>query len=186
MDLESLVLTRASTCLLALIICFSQPVLATGEPAATDIVFQEALSQTMASGQSWRYSNGDVYQGEWRNNRPHGQGHYQRMNGDDYTGLFHNGRFQGEGVCKYGNGDTYKGNWENGQPSGQGEMRYQNGNRYVGEWKAGNCFTAAVPTTRATGPKTKKPARASCSTATASATWATTPATIPMALGCRW
>ncbi|MFZ5603260.1 MAG: MORN repeat-containing protein [Pseudomonadota bacterium] len=130
-------LTRFSTCLLALIACISQPVLATGEPAATDIVFQETLSQTMASGQSWRYSNGDVYQGEWRNNRPHGQGRYQRMNGDDYTGLFHNGRFQGEGVCKFGNGDTYKGNWENGQPSGQGEMRYQNGNRYVGEWKEG-------------------------------------------------
>ncbi|HVL02623.1 MAG TPA: hypothetical protein VM553_22545 [Dongiaceae bacterium] len=136
-------LTRIPTSVFVLIACLSQPLLAqpvqaaAPEAVATDIVFQETISQTMTSGQTWRYSNGDVYQGEWANNRPHGQGHYQRMNGDEYTGQFNNGRFQGKGTCKYANGDTYEGNWENGLPSGDGEMKYQNGNRFVGEWKDG-------------------------------------------------
>lgn len=115
--------------------CFSPVVFADTGGAITSIVLQETIPQNMQNGQLWRYSNGDTYQGEWRNNRPHGKGRYLRMSGDEYVGDFYNGRFQGQGEYRYGNGDVYKGHWENGMRSGQGEMRYQNGNRYTGEWK---------------------------------------------------
>jgi hypothetical protein len=103
----------------------------------TGIVFSETLSQTMVDGQSWRFSNGDTYQGAWRNNRPHGEGRYTTLKGDEYTGQFHDGRFQGQGSFRFANGDVYKGQWEAGEMAGTGQMLYQNGNRYDGEWKNG-------------------------------------------------
>ena len=112
--------------------------LASEKNLATAIVFSETIPQAMADGQQWRFSNGDTYQGQWRNNRPHGEGRYNTLKGDEYTGQFHNGRFQGQGTFRFANGDLYKGQWEAGLMDGQGEMIYQNGNRYSGEWKAGH------------------------------------------------
>lgn len=120
-------------CLLAV----AHPALAASDNAATAIVFSETIPQPMLDGQLWRFSNGDTYQGTWRNNRPHGEGRYTTLKGDDYSGQFHNGRFQGQGTFRFSNGDVYTGQWENGQISGQGEMKYQNGNRYAGQWKQG-------------------------------------------------
>lgn len=107
------------------------------ENLSTAIVFSETISETMTDGQLWRYSNGDTYQGAWRNNRPHGEGRYTTLKGDEYVGTFHNGRFQGQGEFRFSNGDVYKGSWDAGQMNGRGEMIYQNGNRYNGEWKDG-------------------------------------------------
>lgn len=103
----------------------------------TAIVFSETIPQTMQDGQQWRFSNGDTYQGAWRNNRPHGQGRYLTLKGDKYAGTFHNGRFQGEGTFRFSNGDVYQGQWQDGQMHGRGEMKYQNGNVYNGEWAQG-------------------------------------------------
>lgn len=103
----------------------------------TAIVFSETIPQTMQDGQQWRFSNGDTYQGAWRNNRPHGQGRYLTLKGDEYAGTFHNGRFQGEGTFRFSNGDVYQGQWQDGQMHGRGEMKYQNGNVYSGEWAEG-------------------------------------------------
>ena len=103
----------------------------------TAIVFSETIPQTMQDGQQWRFSNGDTYQGAWRNNRPHGQGRYLTLKGDEYAGTFHNGRFQGEGTFRFSNGDVYQGQWQDGQMHGRGEMKYQNGNVYNGEWAQG-------------------------------------------------
>ncbi|MEZ5507679.1 MAG: hypothetical protein R3F38_17645 [Gammaproteobacteria bacterium] len=103
----------------------------------TAIVFSETIPQTMQDGQQWRFSNGDTYQGAWRNNRPHGQGRYLTLKGDEYAGTFHNGRFQGQGTFRFSNGDVYQGQWLDGQMHGRGEMKYQNGNVYSGEWAEG-------------------------------------------------
>lgn len=121
--------------ILPILFLMSLPAHASDGPIATAIVFSETISQPMADGQQWRYSNGDVYQGQWRNNRPHGEGRYTTLRGDEYVGHFHNGRFQGQGSYRFSNGDQYKGQWQAGRMEGQGEMIYQNGNRYTGEWK---------------------------------------------------
>lgn len=122
---------------LSLLLLMALPAHADEAPIATAIVFSETIPQTMVDGQQWRYSNGDTYQGQWHNNRPHGKGRYTTMRGDEYIGQFHDGRFQGEGSCRFANGDRYSGQWHAGQMEGQGEMIYQNGNRYTGEWKNG-------------------------------------------------
>lgn len=110
---------------------------ASNNSIVTAIVFSETIPQTMQDGQQWRFSNGDTYQGSWRNNRPHGQGRYLTLKGDEYSGTFHNGRFQGEGTFRFSNGDVYQGQWQDGQMHGRGEMKYQNGNVYNGEWQQG-------------------------------------------------
>lgn len=103
----------------------------------TAIVFSETIPQIMEDGQQWQFSNGDTYQGSWRDNRPHGQGRYVTLKGDEYVGTFHNGRFHGEGTFRFSNGDVYQGQWQDGQMHGHGEMKYQNGNVYRGEWVQG-------------------------------------------------
>lgn len=113
------------------------PALAGTETLPTAIVFSETISRTLQDGQQWRYSNGDSYQGTWRNNRPHGQGRYTTLRGDEYVGEFHNGRFQGQGTYRFSNGDVYTGQWQDGRMQGQGEMKYQNGNTYTGQWHQG-------------------------------------------------
>ena len=119
------------------LVFLSRLALAQPIPDVTAIVSKETISQTMQNGQKWRYSNGDVYEGQWRNNLPDGKGRYIHFNGDEYVGQFVNGRFQGEGEYRFSNGDVYKGGWTNGEMSGDGVMLYQNGNRYSGHWKNG-------------------------------------------------
>ncbi len=111
--------------------------LAASEDQVTSITVNEIIPQTMTDGQQWRYSNGDVYQGAWRDNRPDGQGRYLSLQGDEFVGNFDDGHFQGEGTFRFSNGDVYEGNWEAGVMQGSGKMRYQNGNVYTGEWKNG-------------------------------------------------
>ena len=103
----------------------------------TEIVFKETIPELMLNGESWKFSNGDVYTGMWLHNKPHGKGVYQRLNGDVYNGEFNNGYMQGVGSYKFANGDLYTGGWEKGLTKGQGVLQYQNGNRYVGGWQSG-------------------------------------------------
>ena len=113
------------------------PVQASEKAVLTRIVFSEIIAQPLSDGKQWHYSNGDIYQGQWENNLPQGQGRYSTPRGDEYQGQFHKGLFQGEGHLRFANGDVYKGHWKNGLMDGKGEIIYQNGNRYDGDWKAG-------------------------------------------------
>lgn len=85
----------------------------------------------------FRFPNGDEYQGEWLNGKPHGEGLLVTLKGDRYLGEFQNGLFQGYGEMHYGNGDVYEGEWANGQPHGTGSLSYKTGNYYEGQWVNG-------------------------------------------------
>ena len=112
----------------------------------------------------YTFPNGDYYEGEWKNGKPHGQGtfiyntKYNNQNkyvggfkdgkhhghgsytysyGIKYVGEFKDGKWHGHGSYNYANGNTYVGQWENGNPQGQGTVIYTNGNKYVGEFKDG-------------------------------------------------
>ena len=130
----SLILRLFPVCLLLII---SHGTNAAVTNSMTEIVFRETISELMLSGESWRYSNGDSYSGQWLHNKPHGRGVYQSLNGDLYEGEFRHGVMHGMGTLKFNNGDVYHGEWQKGLTSGSGEMIYQNGNRYVGQWKKG-------------------------------------------------
>ena len=51
----------------------------------------------MIVGAVYSYSNGDFYEGEWKDNKVHGKGVYIYSNGDKYEGSFINAMKHGQG-----------------------------------------------------------------------------------------
>ena len=81
------------------------------------------------------FDNG-TYKGEVDfNGKMCGKGVYTYTNGNVYEGRFKDGVKQGEGVFTWADGNVYDGLWEDDMRNGRGEYRYKNGNRYVGDWK---------------------------------------------------
>ncbi|HSX13250.1 MAG TPA: hypothetical protein VLE96_02380, partial [Chlamydiales bacterium] len=74
-------------------------------------------------------SNRDRYEGNWENDKKHGQGTHHYANGDRYEGNWENDKKHGEGTLHYANGDRYVGNWKNDKKHGQGKYYCANGVR---------------------------------------------------------
>lgn len=85
--------------------------------------------------QTW--PDGRIYDGEWVNEQPHGQGMLTYADGGQYWGRFVRGKRQGEGLMKFVNGDEYEGSWFDDQPHGQGSLLLATGGRYEGEFNHG-------------------------------------------------
>ncbi|MCM1531311.1 MAG: hypothetical protein NC048_05275 [Bacteroides sp.] len=100
----------------------------------------------------------DLYEGEEKNGKPHGQGVMKNKEGvysgtwvnglrhgrgkmdwgsRYYEGDWFNDKEHGNGVKRYGNGNEYNGEWEHGKESGRGVLSYKNGNRFEGEFLNG-------------------------------------------------
>ena len=56
-----------------------------------------------------------TYVGEWKDNKPHGQGTESRANGDKYVGEWKDDLQHGQGTFIFANGTVDKGIWENGE-----------------------------------------------------------------------
>ena len=70
-----------------------------------------------------KYSNGDKYDGEWENDKKHGQGTYTWANGDKYDGAWEDDKRHGVGTFTWANmRDEYEGGWRNGKRHGKGIM----------------------------------------------------------------
>tara|TARA_Y100000768_G_scaffold372339_1_gene339917 strand:- start:554 stop:1090 length:537 start_codon:yes stop_codon:yes gene_type:complete len=80
----------------------------------------------------------DTYEGEWKNNVPHGQGTYIFANGDKYVGNYKDGRRNGQGTFTFPGGDKYEGNFKDEKYNGQGSYTFANGDKYVGNYKDDN------------------------------------------------
>lgn len=80
--------------------------------------------------------NGDIYDGDWKNNRATGKCKYFKKNGDVYEGEMNDCWLTGQGKMIYANGDVYDGNWKRDERHGKGKMTYTNGDVYEGEWKS--------------------------------------------------
>ena len=64
--------------------------------------------------------------------------YYKNKNGDVYKGEFKNGKRHGQGIKKYKNGDKYAGEFKNDKKHGNGEFIFVvEGDKYVGEFKDG-------------------------------------------------
>ena len=81
------------------------------------------------------YTNGDIYEGEWKNGKRNGDGTMTYQNKTSYVGRWANDQINGYGTFKYFNGDVYEGTFANGIKSGDGNMTYENGIIYKGKWK---------------------------------------------------
>ena len=80
-----------------------------------------------------------VYKGEKdKRGRPHGRGRLQNINGDFYEGEFSEGKPHGLGLYTFRkNNCTYQGAFRAGLYHGQGVETYENGSKYEGEFEAG-------------------------------------------------
>ena len=79
------------------------------------------FKNAMRHGQgSFTWANGDVYEGEWKEDVCDGKGVLITANGDKYEGEFSMGVKEGQGRKVWTNGDVYEGSWRGGQQDGHG------------------------------------------------------------------
>lgn len=83
------------------------------------------------------FANGDRYEGQFLNDRAHGQGVQWYASGDRYEGLFSAGVQSGAGTYHYASGDRYVGSFAGGLRDGAGVHHFTSGDRYEGAFRAG-------------------------------------------------
>lgn len=80
--------------------------------------------------------NGNIYTGQWLNDKPHGDGTFKWASGSQYSGEFRFGEQEGAGtLVRFKNKAyfaTFKGEFKKGGINGLGEVSYYNGDRFVG------------------------------------------------------
>mgnify|MGYP001401839961 FL=1 len=59
------------------------------------------------------FPEGDVFEGNFKNDNQHGYGKKTWLNGDVYEGNYENGARNGFGKYTWSDGDVYEGNWKN-------------------------------------------------------------------------
>ena len=108
---------------------------------------------------TWKYKNGDEYDGEWRDRKRHGRGKYVGTNGESYEGEYSDDNQHGRGVftyavdgstslpgCDYSwaAGDRYDGGFKDGFRHGACTYTFFNGEMLTCMWEDGRCpeFTA--------------------------------------------
>ncbi len=83
------------------------------------------------------FSDGRIYEGEWKDHYRKGKGVLTFPKGDVYKGNFNKSKFYGFGTMEYANGDLYQGSWKSDRPNGQGVMTFKSGDKYEGGFKHG-------------------------------------------------
>ena len=63
----------------------------------------------------YKWSDGDKYEGEWKDGKFHGKGNYFYGNGSTFTGVYKHGKKHGEGVFVDAKGKDFEGFWEHGR-----------------------------------------------------------------------
>lgn len=84
------------------------------------------------------WSDGCVYEGEWRRGMRHGNGKIQWPSGTAYEGEFSGGYMHGAGTYVGSNNLTYKGRWRLNLKHGLGYQVYPNGDIFEGSWIQGS------------------------------------------------
>lgn len=97
---------------------------------------------------------GQVYIGQFANERYNGRGKMTFSDGESYEGDWVYDQKTGKGKTVYSNGDIYEGDFVDSKKDGRGTYTFKNGNYYTGEWKNnlkngyGKEYTKATATTR--------------------------------------
>ena len=81
------------------------------------------------------WSNGDRYEGGFKQGMMHGQGLFTSINGYRYEGSFQKGVSEGRGKIHYADGADYVGDVHQGYMEGKGILSYPDGRRYEGDFK---------------------------------------------------
>ena len=83
------------------------------------------------------FKDGASYEGEFYNEKAHGQGIYIFSNGDRVEGEFNNGVAHGFAIMTLADGSIYEGDFSNGNMNGAGTYKFSNGDVYTGEIRNG-------------------------------------------------
>mgnify|MGYP001988154730 FL=1 len=83
----------------------------------------------------YKYVDGGLYDGHWKNGLRHGNGTYKWASGSIYHGDWKGGKQHGKGTYKWACGDVYEGDWKNGKRNGKGTFKTASGEVYEGRWK---------------------------------------------------
>ncbi len=86
---------------------------------------------------SMLYSNGNRYDGDYRNGQRNGCGTFTFNNGRRYVGEFQNDLFSGRGVWMLENSDRYIGDFEFNKCNGEGVYTFADGTSKSGIWQQG-------------------------------------------------
>lgn len=84
-----------------------------------------------------KLEDGSTFSGYKLNNKFNGFGIYIFTNGQKYEGNFKDDIRTGKGIFTFKSGDVYTGNWDNDKINGFGKLEYKNGEAYEGNWKDG-------------------------------------------------
>ena len=79
--------------------------------------------------------SGDVYAGEWKDDKYHGQGTNISVDGTKYVGIWKNGLPNGKGTLTDSSGNKYVGGFKDGKRHGQGTYTMSDGSNYTGQWE---------------------------------------------------
>ena len=88
--------------------------------------------------------------GEWLNDKMHGEGIYRFASKSTYQGTFKENLFHGQGTYTYADGSKYTGQWENNKMHGQGEYVdgtgvIWSGNFFNGLYDSGKTYVSLRP-----------------------------------------
>ncbi|XP_027931196.1 radial spoke head 10 homolog B-like isoform X1 [Vigna unguiculata] len=92
------------------------------------------------------YSNGDVYEGEFRGGKCCGSGVYYYSMSGRYEGDWVDGKYDGFGVETWAKGSRYRGQYHQGLRHGFGVYRFYTGDVYAGQWASGQSHGCGVHT----------------------------------------
>jgi len=71
--------------------------------------------------------DGNKFVGQWKSNKPDGQGILTFSGGNKYAGQFKSGKFHGQGTFTWIDGSKYVGQWKDNNHHGQGTLYKANG-----------------------------------------------------------
>ena len=105
-------------------------------PAAAAVPAMKCTSGDCSSGFGrTEHTNGDVYEGNWMEDKKHGQGKTIFSDGAVYDGEWAADRFHGNGKYTWADGAHYSGEWMENQKHGRGMLvDANNGASYDGDF----------------------------------------------------
>ena len=87
---------------------------------------------------TFRYVNGNVYEGEYKAGLEEGRGTYRWADGEVHDGEYKAGQMEGRGTYRFADGTVFDGEYKGDNMQGRGTYWYADGAVYDGEYKANN------------------------------------------------
>ncbi len=83
------------------------------------------------------FTTGASYEGTWKNGKAHGQGIFNMAGGARFAGKYKKGKRHGKGMMTFPNGAILTGNWYNGFLVKEGLFKFNDGDGFWANWKLG-------------------------------------------------